>query len=568
MEWQDVRYSNVLQRKKAKPILCAGHIIIPSALYVRHAGEFGMESNRHMKAALALTAVLCLLCILCDAAQATDTQPTSAPAVTPERIAALVKQLGDNSAAKREQATDELAKIGLPALPALHEASKSDDAEVVHRARLLRTAITKAAIANNEGLLWKTQLPDGFNRTLHLAGDMAVVHNDDDGNLHAYALADGTKKWEFQTGHFARLHVPPPRMVTIGTILITHVYDHGDDPETQPSSENPKKPQLRLAALDSATGDELWRHDAHSPISDGERLFCFNKNLHVCRLSPKDGSILWTLDAPKLIGTEPKDTALSYIQIKKDVCVFDIWYGKDDQSMKWRGTVIVEADIGKKLWDLETPDPDVYYVAERMVVNERLFLRLRKYADDLSSMEYLPVKMYDLKSGKELEMKEPDKKEWEHRNKLAMEGTTMIGDHIVWDKADKLEVYDLATGKRVWKHTLRDADDGETRLAVLDSRESLLSPPVAYGDAVLTLVDDGLLALDLKTGKPLWKYPLPTVITHGPVIRGDIAYFITDDGDTKPLSHERKPRYLYALDLAKAKRLGPPDDETVETAEK
>lgn len=51
------------------------------------------------------------------------------------KIEHLVKQLGHEDFQKREQAMEELVKIGEPALKALKEAAKSDDPEVVWRAK-------------------------------------------------------------------------------------------------------------------------------------------------------------------------------------------------------------------------------------------------------------------------------------------------------------------------------------------------------------------------------------------------------------------------------------------------
>jgi len=62
-----------------------------------------------------------------------------APAPPPEdlkaRIAKLVKELGADDWAARENASKELLKIGKPALPALKEAAQSKDAEVAARAK-------------------------------------------------------------------------------------------------------------------------------------------------------------------------------------------------------------------------------------------------------------------------------------------------------------------------------------------------------------------------------------------------------------------------------------------------
>jgi len=63
---------------------------------------------------------------------------------TPEvaaQVEALIKALGAADFAEREAASDELVKIGLPALAALREAAKSGDAEVADRARNAIAAI-------------------------------------------------------------------------------------------------------------------------------------------------------------------------------------------------------------------------------------------------------------------------------------------------------------------------------------------------------------------------------------------------------------------------------------------
>jgi hypothetical protein len=63
-----------------------------------------------------------------------------------ERIARLIKQLGDDSFAKREAASKELEGIGAPALAALRKAaSSSADPEIRRRAKRIEEAITEVA---------------------------------------------------------------------------------------------------------------------------------------------------------------------------------------------------------------------------------------------------------------------------------------------------------------------------------------------------------------------------------------------------------------------------------------
>ncbi|MBY0528204.1 MAG: HEAT repeat domain-containing protein [Gemmataceae bacterium] len=61
-------------------------------------------------------------------------QEKSTPTSSPEEIKQLVKDLGDFHFETRQKASERLDAIGLPALPALQEATKSRDPEVCQRA--------------------------------------------------------------------------------------------------------------------------------------------------------------------------------------------------------------------------------------------------------------------------------------------------------------------------------------------------------------------------------------------------------------------------------------------------
>ena len=60
-----------------------------------------------------------------------------------KKIAGLISDLGADEAEVRESATEELKKIGKPAVPALKEATKSDDPEAAWRARVILRAIER-----------------------------------------------------------------------------------------------------------------------------------------------------------------------------------------------------------------------------------------------------------------------------------------------------------------------------------------------------------------------------------------------------------------------------------------
>jgi formylglycine-generating enzyme required for sulfatase activity len=94
-----------------------------------------------MRQRLARGLGVALLVSLCVAALPTNNPGNDAA----DRIPALVKQLGDSEYAKREAANEELQKIGEKALPAVREATASDDPEVRRRAQWLLRAILRAS---------------------------------------------------------------------------------------------------------------------------------------------------------------------------------------------------------------------------------------------------------------------------------------------------------------------------------------------------------------------------------------------------------------------------------------
>lgn len=77
--------------------------------------------------------------------------PTPAP-TREQRVAELVKQLGDAAFDKREAAQRELETIGAPAIPALTEATKSSDPEVATRATEALTRIRGGAAPPQRGV--------------------------------------------------------------------------------------------------------------------------------------------------------------------------------------------------------------------------------------------------------------------------------------------------------------------------------------------------------------------------------------------------------------------------------
>lgn len=102
-----------------------------------------------MKAAAVLVAVMLVLGAGAALAQEkVEEEPAGKQAQAGSKVESLVKQLGAESFKEREAATEELKKIGRPAVPALEEALKSEDAEVRSRAEQILKEIKESPAAS------------------------------------------------------------------------------------------------------------------------------------------------------------------------------------------------------------------------------------------------------------------------------------------------------------------------------------------------------------------------------------------------------------------------------------
>src|SRR5262245_52047337 len=109
-----------------------------------------LEGN--MRAYLVVAAVVGVIL----AAQAGTLRGDPGKETGAERIARLIKQLGDAAFKKRQAATEELQAIGAPALAALRRAAaSSEDAEIRRRAEhigdIIAEAVAKAQLAKLQG---------------------------------------------------------------------------------------------------------------------------------------------------------------------------------------------------------------------------------------------------------------------------------------------------------------------------------------------------------------------------------------------------------------------------------
>ena len=506
-----------------------------------------------VKFVLAMLAAVWLFCGSAPAwAAEPTTQPTSAPksqpAVTPQRIAVLVAQLGDESATKREQASKALAEIGPPALPELRKALDSGDIEIVARATILQKTIRRAA--TDESLLWKIELPDGGNNSWPVVTDDLVIFHGGDGDVHAITRTDGKQKWTHKYKTYddtmcAMCH--KPNMALLGDKLIClGTWEIGPGP----------------MALDAASGKVLWQSEDHyfDTIAKDNAIVSVTRDDEILRLSPEDGTVVWRVKKSELVGS-PYVGAYS-LQIAEDVCLIPNSHGESINAEKSRSLVAVELATGKKMWSI---DGHCYIDS----IHEG-----RVYVSWWETYKNV-FRVFDLKTGTEQEAK---------LSAADIRGCSKeVGEYLLsnlWYSAS-LKAHDVASGKLVWQYAPRGVGEvltewvGITYASYSDHR----FPVAMYDGAALLIVDDGLLAVDIKTGKPRWKFSMECTNLYGLVVRDGVAYFM-DDGH--PIVDQRKrdhhgpahkvpkhKRYLYALDLAKASQLDvPPEYEPAEVTEK
>jgi hypothetical protein len=116
-----------------------------------------------------------------------------------QRLAALIKQLGDNDFTVREKASRELEKAGRPALPLLRKALESTDAEVVRRATECRDFIERTPyplLVGAAARMLAQRPPDGAAEVLLAFVPFAEEEVSEDAVFEALAVVGLTRPGE------------------------------------------------------------------------------------------------------------------------------------------------------------------------------------------------------------------------------------------------------------------------------------------------------------------------------------------------------------------------------------
>ena len=466
-------------------------------------------------------------------------EPTTAPADASRRVAALIVQLGDDSAAKREQASEELAQIGMEAMGALQQAAKDPDPEIAARARSLLISIPRGARVVEACLRWKAQLPDGLNRGLVLSKDCACIYGGD-ANLHVFALSDGKQAWEHAIGN--------PDKMRLGVVDNTLVF--------LPYSSD----KIAPTGFDLTTGKMIWEgkdRGLASCVTNANQVVYVNEGSKITSLKA-DGTFLWQVKLAELgTGDFVIPTPLGITENAVLLALASEGGKTANQTL----LLALDPATGEKRWETR-------YTTEQLRSHgfdgQRIFLAMKN-----------DMKVYDLKSGKVQDTK--------LGNNVGNLDNPMcvVGNHLLCGLVDRLTANDIDTGRQLWTYEAHQCGVyGPNALnihGIKDCGGAGIPAVVMHEGLVLCGVGSELVALDIETGKPVWQYPVSGVIVCVPIVRDAVAYFITGEGTPSKVTRmqpdpdkadetEEKPfgsskNYLYALDLTKARQLGLPDDD-------
>ena len=470
--------------------------------------------------------------------QVPTTAPTSRPATqaSPEKIRALIEQLGDKNFKLRAAAENQLIVIGAPALEAMRKATESTDAEIKSRAAALVIEIDAAisAAASDEmakNYLWSYPIKDGCVGAPAVFGDTAYAIGKD-GKFHAVDIKTGKKVWAADPGDgiWGAEVFAGNEVVFLTQGMAANVFSAKDGKPLWKKDMNKSRVGEdymagRLNAWDlgelvvtqagvntykafkAATGDDAWQVEVKQPDVNSP-----------CAPAFSDG-VLYAKAGQKLVAIELATRKEVWSQ-DKDVggCTALGIGGKTVCCLVGDRIVALDTAKGQKLWAAATPAagdmppgmrPGIGRVERLVVDDSRLYLAL---------FGGQGVATYDLKKG--------DRKIL----KLDMEVPLRASEQP--------------------KPTSFDPDDSP----VLPGVQGLTWWIVSAG-RLYAANDSALMAFDAADGHRIWLLRIREPLSGEPVIQDGVMYFATErrPSDRQPITklQPQDSAGLHALKLPK-----------------
>ena len=464
-------------------------------------------------------------------------EDAAAPAVTAEKIAELVKQLGSDDFKAREGAQKELSKIGLPAKAELEKAVKGSDMEVKTRAGQLLVDIAQqeadgrsAAIAKK--VMWSSAFKAGATGTPLLVGKVLFAVGDD--AIHAIDAAQGKEVWsvpakanaKFAVGGGVLAYLDEKKLVGVDVTTGKAKWQYEEFGTNQPVGVAADEAGVyatdsagKLYAVSAADGKEQWKAEglpgAQVPVCAGKFVLISGAKAdpNVAAAAPGGAAAAIAIARVGMPGfgnttIQAYNAAGGKIawEYKSDLPVLSVVGGKDAAYLLTQSNLqAVGLAEGKQTWKYDLPE-QIILGMQRMIVNGVMTVAQGGASDPILCGDnvyvMLPTQVVGVSASK--------------------------GEKAVEAKIDP----DAGQGG---KGVIMN--NGNVRIQMFNGGirgQGTTGGGFAVEDDIAYFPKGAsLMALDLKAAKTLWAVKLPTVASGQPVVRDGVLYVALGTQDAK-----------------------------------
>ncbi len=359
----------------------------------------------------------------------------------------------------------EISKLAMAVIWLFASASASPaDDWPFPRADLQATGCVNESLPEKLAVVWEFKGENSFEAPVVIVGDKLFAA-DANGLIYAIDVATGKELWRVET----ELGFTTSPVVQDGLLVVGDV-----DGE--------------IFALDAATGKERWKAKAKAEISGAATFYndwvlITSQDGKLYALSKADGANVWTYETADQIRCSPT--------IAGDRTFLGGCDGNLHNIRLSDGTAAADP--------LPLGGPTGSTPA---VIDHHAYLPIMAGA----------VLAFDWKENKEVWRYEDDEREQEYRSSAAVNDKLVI----VSSQNKQVDALERATGKRIWRYTLRRRADG--------------SPIMAGDDCWIASTDGRLIRLSLKDGKEKWSFEIGGQFIAGPSIANGRLYIPDNKG--------------------------------------
>ena len=310
-------------------------------------------------------------------------------------------------------------------------------------------------------------------------------------------------------------------------------------------NENIGQGMPSVQCYDPATGKLLWRTEVNASVrfcpaaADGRIYVATNTGGAYC-LDAETGRVVWqSWVNPERSGHH--STKCAVLLYRDKVLMWD----------DYMGISVLDAQTGKKLKSLGRPGGNLYYSGpfpdgDRLWVPTRYSascislttgkpfwrVKTRKLGTRGVAMGVVHNGVYYQRSRSNVAAFDPadGKVLWKTGCSGGCWGVPVptIADGVIYAGGTRVAAIDLKTHERLWYYT---AMRGETKSNRRQSFGGHSSPLVSGNLVYLGREDGDLLALDRKSGKPVWRFNLGVPVKSSPVVSGNMLFICDFDGN-------------------------------------